>query len=81
MYKKANWYLVEECSEDLNGNGMIYNVNLNNHGNVFNSCTINIALLNIMFIISIGVLVYEFTFISLRKKIISIQYFDLAAFL
>ena len=51
---------------------MIYNVNLNNHGNVFSSCTINIALLNIMFIISIGVLV---------KKIISVQYFDLAAFL
>ena len=60
---------------------MIYNVNLNNHGNVFSSCTINIALLNIMYIISIGVLVYEFTFISLRKKIISVQYFDLAAFL
>ena len=43
---------------------MIYNVNLNNHGNVFNSCTKNIELLNIMFIISIGVLVYEFTFIK-----------------
>ena len=31
---------VEECSEDINGNEMIHNVNLNDHKKVYNSCTI-----------------------------------------
>ena len=31
---------VEECSEDINGNEMIHNVNLNDHKKVYNSCAI-----------------------------------------
>ena len=46
--------LVEECSEDINGNEMIHNVTLNNHQKVCNSCTIYIVLLVIFFIISIS---------------------------
>ena len=42
--------LVEECSEDTNGNEMIHNVNLNDHKKVCNSCTIYMVLLIITFI-------------------------------
>ena len=46
--------LVEECSEDINGNEMIYNVGLNNHERVCKDCTIFIVLLIITFIIIMG---------------------------
>ena len=36
--------LVEECSEDINGNEIMYNVTLNDHGKVCNFCTIYIVL-------------------------------------
>ena len=39
--------LVEECSENIDGNQMIYNVTLNDHRKVSNSCTIDIVLLTI----------------------------------
>ena len=42
--------LVEEYSEDTNGNEMIHNVNLNDHKKVCNSCTIYMVLLIITFI-------------------------------
>ena len=45
--------LVEECSEDINENGLIYNMTLNSYEKVCNSCTIYILLLVISFIISI----------------------------
>ena len=32
--------LAEECSQDINGNEMIYNATLNGHKKVCNSCTI-----------------------------------------
>ena len=45
--------LVEECSEDINENGLIYNMTLNSYEKLCNSCTIYILLLVISFIISI----------------------------
>ena len=47
--------LIEECSENIDGNRLIYNRTLNGYGNLCNSCTIYIALLVIFFIISIGI--------------------------
>ena len=47
--------LFEECSENINGNEMTHNVNLNDHKRVCNSCTIYIALIIIFFIISISI--------------------------
>ena len=38
--KKLFDNLVEECSEDVYGNEMIYNTTLNNYGNTCNSCTV-----------------------------------------
>ena len=37
--------LVEKCSEDINGNEIVYNATLNDHGGVWKSCTICIVLL------------------------------------
>ena len=45
--------LVEECSENIDENKMIYNETLNE--NVCNSCTVCIALLVIAFLIIIGI--------------------------
>ena len=47
--------LVEECSENIDENEMIYNATLNDYGKVCNSCTIYRALLVIFFIISISI--------------------------
>ena len=46
--------LVEECSENIDVNEMIYNATLNDHRKVFNSCKIYIVLLVIFFIASIS---------------------------
>ena len=45
--------LIEECSENIDENDMIYNATLNNYEKVCHSCTIYITLLVIFFIISI----------------------------
>ena len=47
--------LVEECSENIDQNEMIYNATLNDHRKVCNSCTIYIVLLVMFFIISISI--------------------------
>ena len=55
--------LVEECGEDVNGNETIYNVTLNDHRIVCNSCTTHIVLLiitsmTLMDIVSVYVYFY-----------------------
>ena len=47
--------LVKECSKDINGNEMIYNVTLNYHEKVCNPCTIYIVLLIITSITLMGI--------------------------
>ena len=47
--KKLISKLVEECSEDINGNEMIYNGTSNNYEKVCNSCTLYITLFAITF--------------------------------
>ena len=47
--------LAEECSENIDGNKMIYNGTVNDYRNVCNSCTIYIILLVIFLIISISI--------------------------
>ena len=48
--KKLIHKLVEVCSEDIDGNNMIHNVILNYYGRVYNSFTIYIVLLVIVFL-------------------------------
>ena len=46
---KLVYKLVEECSENIDGNEMIYNETLSDYENVFNSCTIYFVLFVILF--------------------------------
>ena len=47
--------LVEEYSENVDGNEMIYNYTLNDYRKMYNSCIAYIVLLPIFFIISISI--------------------------
>ena len=60
-YANCNWRkrlidkLVEECSENIDGNEMIYNATLNDYEKVCNSFTVYTVLLVMLFIISISI--------------------------
>ena len=60
--------IVEEYSEDINGNEMIYNETLNDNGKICNSCKIYIVLLIIAFLIIIGISSGYFYFHWYLKK-------------
>ena len=47
--------LLEEWSENIDGNKVIYNGTLNDYGKISNTCTVYIVLLVVFFIISISV--------------------------
>ena len=47
--KKLVDKLVEECSENINGNEMIYNGTVNDYEKVCNSCKIYIVLFALLF--------------------------------
>ena len=47
--------LVEESSENIDENKIIYNSTLDDHKNVCGSCTIHIVLFVIFFIVSISI--------------------------
>ena len=47
--------LVEECSENFDGNKMIHNGTFYDYGKICNSCTVYILLLVVFFIISIRI--------------------------
>ena len=66
--KKLIDKLVGKCSEDIDGNQIIYNTTLNDYGIVCNSCTIYTVLLVIFFIISIGISCAYFYFCWYLKK-------------
>ena len=56
MQEKLIDKLVEECSENIDGNEMIYNEIVNDYGNVCNCCTISIVIFVIAFLIIIGII-------------------------
>ena len=60
--------LVEECSQNINRNEIIFNVTLNDYGKVCKSCKIYIVPLIITFIIIIGFSSAFFYFYWLKKK-------------
>ena len=47
--------LVNECSESIDGNELIYNKTLNDYGNFCSSCTVCTVLLVIFFITNAGI--------------------------
>ena len=73
--KKLVDQLVEECSENIDGNKMIDSGALNDYKNVCNSCTVCIVLLVIFFITSItisGIFIYFHWY--LKKDILKRQF-------
>ena len=78
MWKKLIEKLVEERSEDINGNEMIHNVTLNNYGRVCKFCTIHKVLSITMPMITLDSISVFFHFFQLRK-IISVKYINLVA--
>ena len=67
--------LVEKCSEDINGNEIVYNATLNDYGGVCKSCTIYIVLLIITLEISMGIGSSSFYFDWYMIKIVSLDCF------
>ena len=65
--------LVEECSENIDGNEMLHNetldvISLNDHKEVSNSCTIYIVLFSVFFITSICISIVFINFYRYLKK-------------
>ena len=68
--KKKVDELVEECSENIDENEMIYNVTLNDYKNVSRSCTIYTILFVIVLLVIIGISNGFIYFYCYLKKII-----------
>ena len=69
--------LVEECSENIEGNEIIYNGTLGDYGKICYSCTVYIVLLVIFFLISVSisnVFIYFHWYLK-RRYIEVINYF------
>ena len=60
--------LVEECSENIDGNEMIYNSTLNDYEEICSSCTVYIVLFVIAFLMIIGISSAYFYFYFVLKK-------------
>ena len=77
MQNKLVDKLVEECSENIDGNEMIYNGNLNDHEKVCNSCTIYTVLFVIAFLIIISIssaFIYFHWYLKKDNTIINTEY-------
>ena len=61
---------TEECSEDIDGNEMVYNVTLNDDRKICNSCTIYVVLLVIACLLIIGISSAFFIYVDIQKKVI-----------
>ena len=68
--------LVEEYSENVDGNKMIYNGTLNDYGKIFNSCTVYIVLFATAFLMIIGISSAYFYFNWYLKKDITRDEFN-----
>ena len=66
--------LVEECSQNIDGNEMIYNDTMNDYGKTYNSYTVYIVLLVIFFIISINSSVFIYFYCYIKKDVTHVQF-------
>ena len=65
--------LIEECSESINGNEMLYNETLNIISSIDNNkpsnfCIVYIALLSVLLIINISLAIYVYFFLYLKDR-------------
>ena len=70
--KKIIDKLTEECSENINGNEMLYNETLDiissSDNKTSNSCIVYIILFSVFLIISISMAIYVYFFLYLKNK-------------
>ena len=68
--------LVEESSENIDGNKVIFNGTLNDYGKICNSCTVYVVQLVIFFIISISISnVFSYFYWYLKRKYIETTFY------
>ena len=64
--------LIEECSENIDGNEMLYNETLHiipsNDNKTSNSCVVYIILFSVFLIINISMVVYIYSFLYLKNR-------------
>ena len=78
--KKIIGKLVEECSENINGNEMIYNETLNiisssDNNKTSDSCIVYIVLFSVFLIINISMAIYVYFFLYLKNESTNSLYF------
>ena len=70
--KKIIDKLVEECSENIDGNEMVYNETLDiissSDNNTFDSCIVYIILFSVFLIINISMMIYVYLFLYLKIR-------------
>ena len=84
-YKKCNCRekitdkLVEECSENIDGNEILYNETLDiissSDNKTSDSCIVCIALISVFLIISTSMAIYVYLFLYLKKRSTNSHYF------
>ena len=76
--KKIIDKLTEECSENINGNEMLYNETLDAISSSDNktpdSCIVYIALFSVFLIINISMAIYVYLFLYLKNKLTNSNY-------
>ena len=65
--------LIEECSESINGNEMLYNETLDiissiDNNKSSNSCIVYIALFSVLLIVNISLAIYVYFFLYLKNR-------------
>ena len=78
--KKIIDKLTEECSENINGNEMLYNETLDiisssDNNKTSNSCIVCIVLFSVFLIISTSMAIYVYFFLYLKNKSTNSHYF------
>ena len=77
--KKIIDQLTEECSENINGNEMLYNETLDiissSENKTFDSCIVYTVLFSVFLIMNISMGIYVYFFLHLKNKSTNPHYF------
>ena len=78
--KKISDKLVEECSENIHGNELLYNETLDiissSDNKTCDSCIVYVILFSMFLIISISMAIYVYLFLYLKNRSTNSHYFD-----
>ena len=80
MWKKIIDKLAEECSENIDGNELLYNETLaiisSSDNKTSDSCVVYIILFSVFLIISISMDIYVYLFLYLKNRSTNSHHFD-----